>query len=112
VFEGIVERGGSISPSDFADFGVETSQAMRGQTRALEDATLVESSVDETDKRRRLIEVTARGWIVNYERSGYRTPRELAEARAAAPPPEVTKQEVFPIEPGSDDQEVLPSEGD
>jgi hypothetical protein len=63
VFEEVVERGGSISPSDFADFGFETSQAMRGQMRALEDATLVESSVDETDKRRRLFEVTARGWI-------------------------------------------------
>jgi hypothetical protein len=84
VFEGIVERGGSISPSDFADFGFETSQAMRGQMRALEDATLVESSVDETDKRRRLIEITARGWIVNYQRSGYKTPRQLTVAAQAA----------------------------
>lgn len=47
--------------------------------RALEDAVLVESSVDETDKRRRLIEITARGWIVNYERAGYRTPKDVTE---------------------------------
>lgn len=78
VFDGIVARGGSISPSDFADFGFESPQAMRGRMRALEDAVLVESSVDESDKRRRLIEITARGWIVNYQRSGYKTPRELA----------------------------------
>lgn len=75
VFEGIVARGGSVSPSEFADFGFDSSQAMRGQIRALEDAVLVESSVDEADKRRRLIEVTARGWIVNYRRSGCMTPR-------------------------------------
>jgi hypothetical protein len=83
VFDGIVAKGGSISPSDFEDFGFETSQAMRGQMRALEDSVLVESSVDETDKRRRLIEITARGWIVNYQRSGYKTPRELAEGASS-----------------------------
>ena len=77
VFDGIIARGGSISPSDFADFGFESSQAMRGRMRALEDAVLVESSVDETDKRRRLIEITSRGWIINYHRSGYKTPRQL-----------------------------------
>ena len=78
VFDGIVAKGGSVSPSDFGDFGFESSQAMRGQMRALEDAVLVESSVDESDKRRRLVEITSRGWIVNYQRSGYKTPRELA----------------------------------
>jgi hypothetical protein len=83
VRPGIVDRGGSISPSDFADFGFDSPQAMRGQMRSLEDAVLVESSVDDTDKRRRLIEITARGWIVNYHRSGYQTPQQLAEVRKA-----------------------------
>lgn len=77
VFDGIVSRGGSISPADFGEFGFETPQAMRGQMRALEGSMLVETSVDETDQRRRLIEVTSKGWIVNYQRSGYKTPREL-----------------------------------
>jgi hypothetical protein len=85
VFDGIVARGGSISPSDFADFGFDSPQAMRGRMRALEDGVLVESSVDETDKRRRLIEITSRGWIVNYHRSGYQTPRQLAELARQAP---------------------------
>ena len=78
VFDGIVGRGGSISPADFGEFGFESPQAMRGQMQALEGSMLVETSVDETDRRRRLIEVTSKGWIVNYQRSGYKTPRELS----------------------------------
>ena len=85
VFDGIIMRSGSISPSDFADFGFDSPQAMRGRMRALEDAVLVESSVDETDRRRRLIEITSRGWIVNYHRSGYKTPRQLSEDAQATP---------------------------
>lgn len=77
VFDGIVSRGGSISPADFGELGFESSQAMRGQMQVLEGSMLVETSVDETDRRRRLIEVTSKGWIVNYQRSGYKTPREL-----------------------------------
>ena len=84
VFDGIVSRGGSISPADFGEFGFETPQAMRGQMQALEGSMLVETSVDETDRRRRLIEVTSKGWIVNYERSGYKTPRELPTTRETA----------------------------
>jgi hypothetical protein len=83
VFDGIVSRGGSISPADFGEFGFETPQAMRGQMRALEGSMLVETSVDETDQRRRLIEVTSKGWIVNYQRSGYMTPRELLNSHGA-----------------------------
>jgi len=80
VFDGIVSRGGSISPADFGEFGFETPQAMRGQMQALEGSMLVETSVDETDRRRRLIEVTSKGWIVNYKRSGYKTPSELSRS--------------------------------
>jgi hypothetical protein len=78
VFDGIVSRGGSISPADFGEFGFESPQARRRQMQALEGSMLVETSIDETDRRRRLIEVTSKGWIVNYQRSGYKTPRELA----------------------------------
>lgn len=74
VFDGIVEMGGSASPSDYPELGFESTQAFRGQVKALEDARLVESSVDDTDKRRRSIEVTGRGWIVRYHRSGYELP--------------------------------------
>jgi hypothetical protein len=74
VFEHIVEMGGLASPSDYSELGFETPQAFRGQVKPLEDAQLVESSVDEGDKRRRSIEITGRGWIVRYRRSGYKLP--------------------------------------
>jgi hypothetical protein len=74
VFDGIVDLGGSVSPSDYEIFGFNTTQAFRGQVKALEEAQLVESSVDDSDERRRLIEVTSRGWIVRYQRAGYELP--------------------------------------
>jgi hypothetical protein len=74
VFNGIVKMGGSAAPSEFTALGFESPQAFRGQVKPLEDAQLVESSIDDTDKRRRLIEVTSRGWIVQYQRSGYELP--------------------------------------
>lgn len=75
VFDGIVEMGGTASPSDYEELGFESTQAFRGQVKALEDAQLVESSVDDSDRRRRSIEITGRGWIVRYQRSGYEVPQ-------------------------------------
>lgn len=74
VFEGIVHRGGGISPSDHPDFGFKEMANMRPYIKALEETQLVVSSVDESDKRRRTIGVTSRGWMVNYARSGYKLP--------------------------------------
>lgn len=72
VFDDLVVLGGTASPSDYEKFGYETQQAMRPQLKLLEDANLIESAVDESDKRRRTIVVTSRGWIVNYKRSGFK----------------------------------------
>lgn len=74
LFDGIVESGGSISPSDFSRFGFNSLPAMRPHVKALEDANLVQSTVDETDKRRRTIVITPRGWLVRYARGGYERP--------------------------------------
>lgn len=71
VFDGIVQRGGSISPSDYELFGFKEMANMRPYIKALEDAQLVASSIDESDKRRRTIGITSRGWLVRYARSGY-----------------------------------------
>lgn len=71
VFDGVVTHGGSISPSEFADFGFNSQQAMRPYIKALEDSQLVVSAVDESDQRRRTIFITSRGWIVQYHRSGF-----------------------------------------
>ncbi|PZW95272.1 hypothetical protein DFS28_10782 [Pseudomonas sp. 478] len=71
VFEKLATLGGSISPSQYEEFGFESNQAMRPHLRDLEEANLIESAIDETDKRRKTIGITSRGWIVNYKRSGY-----------------------------------------
>jgi DNA-binding MarR family transcriptional regulator len=53
-----------FSPSDCGAFGYETPMAMRKQIKALETAGLLISSVDDEDKRRKTIQVTAKGWKV------------------------------------------------
>lgn len=71
VFEKIIDEGGIVAPSDHAKFGYDRPEAMRPQVKTLEEAGLVESSMDETDLRRRTISVTPKGWLVNYSRRGY-----------------------------------------
>ncbi len=78
VFDQLAKAGGFTSPGEFADYGFESNQAMRPHLRSLEEAKLIDSEVDETDNRRKTISVTSRGWIVSYQRSGY---RHLAGAR-------------------------------
>ena len=73
VFESIVELGGSVSPSDHQNLGFETQMAMRPHIKTLEDAGLVDSTIDETDQRRRTIAITPKGWLINYSRRGYPT---------------------------------------
>lgn len=77
VFDGLIEMGGACSPSDHESFGYDTPMALRPQVKALEDVNLVASSVDESDKRRKTISVTPRGWLVNYARSGYSMPSRI-----------------------------------
>lgn len=71
VFDKLAEVGGSTSPSDFEIFGFESNQAMRPHLRALEDSNLIESAIDDSDNRRKTINISSRGWIVNYKRSGF-----------------------------------------
>jgi hypothetical protein len=74
VFDEIAGKGRGVSPSEFESFGFNSQAAMRPQVKALEDAQLVDSSVDDTDQRRRTIEISARGWIVRYKRTGFQLP--------------------------------------
>lgn len=71
VFDKLAEDGGSTSPSEFSNYGFESTQAMNPHLRDLELANLIESEVDESDKRRRTINISSRGWIVNYKRTGF-----------------------------------------
>jgi hypothetical protein len=71
VFDDLVSFGGSCSPSDFEEFGFNSMPPMRPHIKDLEEANLVISSVADADQRRRHIALTSRGWLVNYQRSGY-----------------------------------------
>jgi len=68
VFDDLAKNGGSMSPSEHGDYGFESSQALRPHIRDLETARFVESAIDDTDDRRRTINVTSRGWIVYRHR--------------------------------------------
>jgi hypothetical protein len=70
----LIAGGGSCSPSDFEKFNFNSSPAMRPSVKQLEDANLVDSTIDESDSRRRTIEVTSNGWLVNYKRTDYQEP--------------------------------------
>ncbi len=71
LFDEICERGGSISPSDYEDFGFNSAQNMRGQVQRLEQAALVVSELEEVDHRRKTITVVAKGWLLRHHRTGY-----------------------------------------
>ncbi|MBN7434173.1 hypothetical protein ACM0CQ_08520 [Mycobacteroides abscessus subsp. abscessus] len=72
LFDDLIEFGGSCSPSEFDYFEFSSNAAMRPYVKALEEANLVNSAIDEDDSRRRTIEITPNGWLVHYKRSGYR----------------------------------------
>ncbi len=57
---------GSFAPSNNVDFGLETASGLRNYIKALEEVDLIVSVRDETDRRRKSIQVTAKGWFVLY----------------------------------------------
>jgi hypothetical protein len=70
TFDKAVAVGGSFSPSDVSDFGFESVQALRPSVRDLEEVGLLMSTQDDTDKRRKTVQVTAKGWLVSMWRAG------------------------------------------
>lgn len=71
LLDDFCSRGGAISPSDYEEFGFNSPQNMRGQVAKLETAALVTSELDETDHRRKTINVMAKGWLLRHHRTGY-----------------------------------------
>lgn len=65
VFEDAIAIDGVFAPSDYEHFGFNSVMAFRPHVRDLEAAGLVVSTQDEGDKRRKTIQVTAKGWLVN-----------------------------------------------
>jgi len=68
VFDDGVRLGGTFSPSDYEAFDYNSIPAFRPTVRDLESAGLLVSTQDEGDKKRKTIQVTPRGWLVNHAR--------------------------------------------
>ncbi len=69
VFDVAAKRGGLFAPSDYEEFGFNSMAAIRPHVKDLEDVGLVSSSRDDGDKRRKTIQMCAKGWLVRYARS-------------------------------------------
>lgn len=74
LFDDLAAAGGSCAPSDNFKFGFKTPQQMRTCFAALERVSLIKAEVDEGDLRRRTVNVTDKGWLVRYARSGFPAP--------------------------------------
>ncbi len=57
--------GGLFSPSDFPIFGFNSMPVFRPKIADLEEVGLVVSTQDESDKRRKTIQITSKGWLVH-----------------------------------------------
>ncbi|KRP06025.1 MAG: hypothetical protein ABR94_09820, partial [Sphingobacteriales bacterium BACL12 MAG-120802-bin5] len=66
LFKDIISHGDSFSPSDYSTFGFNSVPAMRPQIKDLEDVGVIQSSKDETDSRRKSIQLTSKGYFVGY----------------------------------------------
>jgi DNA-binding MarR family transcriptional regulator len=66
VFRSAAEYGGVFSPSDFEAFGFNSIPAFRPHIRDLEAVGIVVSTQDDGDKRRKTIQVTPKGWMVDF----------------------------------------------
>ena len=66
VFRAATSDSGTFAPGDFEEFGFNSMQNFRPYIKGLEDVSLVVSTQDDTDKRRKTIQVTPKGWLVQY----------------------------------------------
>lgn len=69
VFQKAIEIGGVFSPSDYEDFEFNSVQAFRPSIRDLEAVGLLVSTQDDGDKRRKTIQITPKGWLVDFHLS-------------------------------------------
>ncbi|WP_157651278.1 hypothetical protein [Dechloromonas denitrificans] len=69
VFRRAIDIGGVFSPSDFEEFSFNSIPAFRPHIRDLEAVGLLVSTQDDGDKRRKTIQVTPKGWMVNLHLS-------------------------------------------
>lgn len=66
VFHIATSGTGTFSPSDYEKFDTTSMQALRPYIKSLEDVSLLQSVKDDKDQRRKTIQVTAKGWLVEH----------------------------------------------
>jgi hypothetical protein len=66
LFNDIITHGGIFSPSDFEKFEFNSVAALRPQVLELERVALLSSTIDESDNRRKTIQVTPKGWLTSF----------------------------------------------
>lgn len=76
LFDDVAAAGGICAPSEHVKFGFNNPQRMSANVAVLVEANLMQRTIDESDQRRRTIDLTSNGWIVRYQRSGYKLPAE------------------------------------
>jgi len=62
------ELGGNFSPSDYQIFGFNSPANLTPYVNGLRDCGLVSAVKDDLDKRRKTIQISAKGWLVYYAR--------------------------------------------
>jgi Cdc6-like AAA superfamily ATPase len=75
VFQKATSESGTFSPGDFEEFKFGSMQAFRPYIKSLEDVSLVVSTQDDTDKRRKTIQVTAKGWLAAHYLTSMGSPK-------------------------------------
>lgn len=65
------KAGGVFSPSDYSEYSFNSIQAMRPKVKELENAGALVSTQDDGDKRRKTIQLTPMGWLVNYYQANF-----------------------------------------
>ena len=66
LFKAIKTFDGEFSQSDYEEFGFKSDATLRPHLRTLEEHGLIASTRNEEDKRRLTINVTGRGWLLNW----------------------------------------------
>ncbi len=66
VFKFATVIGGLFSPSDYDSFGFNSGPVFRPKIAELEILGIVVSTKDESDKRRKTIQITPKGWLIHY----------------------------------------------
>jgi hypothetical protein len=70
LLEKVIRANSEFAAADYAHLGYTTADLLRADVKPLTESTLLEWSVDETDKRRKIFTITPKALLVNFARCG------------------------------------------